>query len=133
MIDLTDAELFKDLVFINQGDVAFDIHNDYDCINMSYEKAGAFLSLNFEASGFNKTASYKQVRIEFKEAILVKVDLVLNRTADSTTINNIYRGRFEQEGKLLEYSDDGGRYFYIEFETGDKIELFSKQVLFWAS
>lgn len=133
MIELTDAELFKDLVLIDQDGIAFDVHNDYDCINMTYEKKEPSLILYFEASSKKETTSCKRIRVEFKEATLVKFDLILNRTTDSATINNIYRGRFEQEGKLLEYSDDGARYFYIEFETGDKVELFSKQVLFFAS
>ena len=47
---------------------------------------------------------------------------------DASTLNAFYRGRFENDGRLLEYSKTDERYFYIDFQDEDKFEVFAKKV-----
>ena len=44
------------------------------------------------------------------------------------TIDNIYRGRFEQEGQLFEFDQDKRAYFYVEFYQNFKIELLCDKI-----
>jgi len=48
---------------------------------------------------------------------------------DSCTLNSFYRGQFEVNGELFEYSPIGDRYYYIEFEKGDAFEILAQQVV----
>ncbi|UYQ95584.1 hypothetical protein MKQ68_10770 [Chitinophaga horti] len=57
-----------------------------------------------------------------------KLNVFLEKTPDSSSLNSFYRGRFEQDGELLEFTDDGRGYYYLEFENGDSIELHASNV-----
>lgn len=124
MINLTDIELFKDLTCLQQEDRIFDLHNDYNCTSINYNLANRTTEIIFES--INSKAN--KLCLLFEEASIAKFICFLNRSEDASTINSLYRGRFETSEGLSEYSASGDRYFYIEFEQGDIIEMFAQRV-----
>ena len=129
MIDFTDIELFKDFIIIQFNDKIYDLHSDYECKILEFSGTENKLTLRFHRKeGRNSTS--EQVSIEFSEARLSNFALFFPSTQDSATLNIIYRGRFEKHGQLHEYSEKGERYFYFEFETGNKFEVYSTRVVF---
>jgi len=121
MIELTNVELFKSLVGIESDNGFIDLHNDYACISVQYSLDKKLLEVSFQAVNSN-------VVLQFKDAVINKFLLVPKRTEDSCTLNNFYRGRFEANGELFEYSPIGERYYYMEFEEGDAFEILAQQV-----
>jgi hypothetical protein len=128
MIELTDVELFKDLTLIEQDGNTYDLHNDYDCIDLSYDKESESINIVFEKHS-SKSLGNDKICLLFKNVTVAKFYLFFIRTEDTSTINSFYRGKFENDGELFERSSGGAGYFYIEFEKGDKFEFFSKKVL----
>jgi hypothetical protein len=127
MIELTDEMLFKDLTFIERNGNKYDLHNDYKCVIFDYNKENETLNIVFEAR-VSKSENLR-VGLTFKEVTIAKFEMFFTRTEDTSTLNSFYRGRFEKDGKFFEYSATGARYFYIEFEQGDKIEFYSSRAL----
>ena len=125
MIELENIELFKDLTFLELEIGSFDLHNDYECSNISLSEVDNSLKSLFEPG--DKHAD--KLCLVFQKTSIKKFDFFLNRTLDSSTINSIYRGRFEKELGLQEYSASGEGYYYIEFEQGDKIELLAEKII----
>jgi len=66
--------------------------------------------------------NYK-VYLSFEGASLQNFTLFFEKHQDSGTLNNFYRGKFEIQNALLEHLETGERFFYIEFEMGDKFEI----------
>lgn len=127
MIDLTDVELFESLVGIESDNGFIDLHNNYDCTSVQYSVEKKLFEVFFQAANSN-------VVLQFKDAVISKFNLLPKRAEDSCTLNNFYRGRFEVNGELFEYSPARARYYYIEFEEGDTFEILAQQVfLFWKS
>ncbi|MBC7398571.1 MAG: hypothetical protein H7289_01405 [Mucilaginibacter sp.] len=123
--DLTHSELFKSLVDIKIGTDYLDFHNDYYCTKVSY--LGRIVRICFDSS--NPDRLYKKVVIKFKEAELIKMSLPLQQgSLDKITLDTFYRGRFEIDGNLKEYSETGKGYYYISFDEDYFIELFSSEV-----
>lgn len=125
MFDLTKAELFKSLLVFKTKETVIDLHNDYDCENINYEFDKSCLKCLFKGKD--------EVTLEFSDVIITKLGLLLKRTSDSSILNNFYRGRFEQEGVLREYSNEGKGYYHLEFEKGDSIDLHASNVFLYKS
>jgi hypothetical protein len=49
-------------------------------------------------------------------------------TIPTLTIDNLYKGKAEVEGGLIEFQNNRG-YFYLEFYEGQKIEFWSDGIL----
>ncbi|MFT3701671.1 MAG: hypothetical protein QM802_04850 [Agriterribacter sp.] len=128
MIDLTDVQIFKDLTYIETEEAGFDIHNDYSCIQTSFDATDNTLKFSFQSS----KDSILKYRLEliFQNIKIEKFDLLWERNEDSGTLNNFYRGKFEIQNSLVEFLDTGERFFYIEFEMGDKFEISAKKAFF---
>lgn len=120
MIELTNIELFKSLSSVESDNAIIDLHNDYVCTSIQYSTDKKMFELSFQAENSN-------VILQFKDAVITKFDLVPKRTEDSCILNNFYRGRFEINGELFEYSPLGQRYYYIEFEEGDVFEILAQE------
>src|SRR5688500_2135245 len=121
MINLTHTELFADLTSINHNGEIIDLHNEYDCLGYRFENKT--LSVNFK-----NIASEDYACLLFKNSTIIKHELLTDDLNEIKTLCTFYRGRFEEKGMVLEYSEDYGNYFYIEFENGTLIELFSTDV-----
>lgn len=125
MIELINIELFKDFTFLELEIGSFDLHNEYECSSVSLSEVDNSLKILFEPDAKDSD----KICLVFKKASIKKFDFFLKRTTDSSTINSVYRGRFETELGLQEYSASGEGYYYIEFEQGDKIELLAEKVI----
>lgn len=128
MIDLTDSTLFQDLTYVefSNGELGFDLHNDYNCITIDFNSKDNSIKFFFESN--KKDIIDNHLFLFFKNAKIENFNLFFERTTDTSTINNFYRGKFERESIVLEYMETGERFFYIEFEEGDKFEIFAKEV-----
>lgn len=126
MIDITGGELFKDLMCFQIQNKVIDLHNDYECESIKYRHEEKKLIFMFNRQAFSNS----KITLVFEGVSIQKCDLYLSRTADSGTLNVFYRGRFEVDGNLYEKSKSNQEYYYIEFENGDKFELFSTKVYF---
>lgn len=120
MLDLTEFALFESLLIFETSNGVIDLHNDYECHGIEYDFESQCLKCSFKGSG--------NLILEFRNVIIAKLNLLLQLTSDSGTLNNFYRGRFEINGTLYECSNEGRRYFYLEFEAGDALELYAGNV-----
>lgn len=123
-MDLTNSELFKDLTTVSAENQFFDLHNDYNCKAISYDSIAMILTLVFKPCSSTK----KNLCMEFTGARIANFTFHLSCSKDASTLNAFYRGKFENDGVLLEYSNSDERYFYIDFEEDDKFEVFARKV-----
>lgn len=127
-IDLTHSELFKSFDEIEGDGFDVDLHNEFKCdsINFKNQKTELILSFMIEPKFARKVNRidivFEDVRLE---SFFLKKD---NESPDEWTINNIYRGRFQKEEDVLELSNDGRSYYYIDFYQDYSFELFARDV-----
>lgn len=124
MIELKNVELFKDLTTIEQNGIVLDLHNDFTCAIVDYDKNEKLLHI-----GFISNIDGGKICLRFEGVTIVKLNLIFNKIKDKSTINILYRGRFEIDGSLFEYSKLQESYFYMEFEEGDSFEFFTEKLL----
>lgn len=62
--------------------------------------------------------------MEFVDVEISDISFLLCKEEDNETINILYRGRFEIDGVLFEKTSLNKVLFYIEFESGSKINVF---------
>jgi hypothetical protein len=117
----TEIELFKNLAQYDWSGKYYDFHNDFYCSEVKFENDN--LILNFIS--FNNSLN---VLMHFKDVSIIKFEINSLQEKQKLAIDNIYRGRFEKFGNLLEFSNDGKSYFYLEFYEGVKMEFFSNEV-----
>lgn len=124
-VKLQSSVLLDSLLTI-QVDIGqyIDLHNDYDCYSISYADISKELCLRFEFCEDEE----RKVDLVFKEVEISKMSFNLGDLEDVKTIDNLYRGRYEVEGVLREFTDDGKSYYYIEFCSGLSFELFAKKI-----
>jgi hypothetical protein len=126
IIELTNAELLKDLTTVETVDTFFDLHNDYTCTNIDYKLLDKMLGFLFEPN--KSDAAKNNLYLLFENATIVNLNLDLTRTTDGSTLDSFYRGRYQLEDTLVEYAPTGEGYFYLEFIEGDEIECFAEKV-----
>jgi hypothetical protein len=127
MIELSEIELFKDLTLLEEsGKRIFDLHNEYNCIGVTYDSNSGTINIAFEPLDKNRAGN--RVCLFFEGAAITKSEYVLSNTRDSSTVSSFYRGRFEKNDELFEYSAENQGYFYLEFENGTRFEFFSKRL-----
>lgn len=125
-IEIVTTELFKSLLEIDIDDVHFDLHNDYDCYSILFSKDHE-LTLSLKSSDKEVKLTFKGVTVNYMFLNLTDVN------KDITTIDSIYRGRYEDSNVLREVTDDSRNYYYIEFYSGYTIEFFARTVFFVTS
>jgi hypothetical protein len=126
MVDLTDSDILEDVTSITRNGHTIDLHNDFDCVEVTYSNGS--LNVMFEQTSQSES-EYVKVCIVFKDAEIAKLKLDLANDEDQRTIDTLYRGRFEANGELFEHSTTGKRYFYISFQNGNEVELFTSEVM----
>src|SRR5687768_9975936 len=117
MIDLTNTELFLELTTIEYGESFFDLHNDYNCVDINYKLPDKTIRFLFQPRIPEPTK--KDLCLLFEEATIADLHVNLKRTEDSCTLDLFYRGRYEIDGNLIEFSPLGEGIFYIDFWEGD--------------
>ena len=109
--ELTMTDLFESLLEFEFHGKSIDLHNDFNCTSILYKAQTNTLSLKFE------------------RAILTSYKHEIGCRLTELTIDNFYRGRYQIDESLHEFSHDGKSYFYIEFDEGLSLELFANKVL----
>jgi hypothetical protein len=69
-ISLTQAELFKDNIMIDLDDAHLDLHNDYDCIRLVYNRTYNEFRLTFKRVTLETDVNYNQVDVVFIDAVM---------------------------------------------------------------
>lgn len=115
-----DIDLFKDLSLLEINGKVFDLHNDYKCIEID-------LKDDLFKLRFKDLDNKKFVEFHFFETRIAKyVFKINNRTEpnDLSTVDTLYRGRFERLDQLFEFSENGASYWYLGFVGDLEIEFF---------
>jgi hypothetical protein len=126
MTDLTNSELFKDLVSFKMEGYDIDLHNDFRCVQLIYLNTQKKLTLIFENVKIIKIG--KKICIIFDDVIIEKIDAQFNGAAPESSIELFYRGRFQVGDKLIDTNENNQNYFYLEFVKGLSMELFARYV-----
>ena len=119
MIQSKDIELFKNL---SQGEYCgkyIDFHNDFYCIKIVLLKDRLLVLL------FKRILDKKVIRISFTDVSIERMEFFNFSEVENLTIDNLYRGKVEKEGELLEFKNRNSGYFYLEFDEGQKLEFWS--------
>jgi hypothetical protein len=124
--DLTDSELFQSLIEIDFEGIYIDLHNNYDCIKVVYNNKNRQFSIFFTSG--NRENENSLITIQFDNTSFETFELAFQSVNGNLTLDNFYRGRFEDNGILKEHSSDGRNYFYLEFYEGCTVELLSDNV-----
>jgi hypothetical protein len=125
-IDLTNLELFKSLMEIQNEDTYIDLHNDYNCDQLEFLSSNKQLRIRFIS--INKKAKFATITIFFKHISFEKITITPEKSIDGITIDNFYRGRYEYNDGLKETSEDGRNFYYLEFYEGYFFELFAESI-----
>lgn len=121
MKDVTHTPLFESILRGEIDGNYYDLHNDYQCIKIKLDPMEKLLQLRFTNDDFKIIA-------EFHHATITSFSFHPERTADSSTLDQFYRGRFKYNNNLHEITAQGKYYYYLSFLGTDTIELFSKRV-----
>lgn len=121
-INSKSIELFKNLSQFDLEGFCYDFHNDYNCTKVT-------LNNNCLELQFKKIVGENLVSFIFQNVIFQKFELRDFSEFDFLTIDNLYRGRYEEDGRLIEFNKEGKAYFYVDFYVGLKIELWCENIL----
>ena len=116
-VNTLDLEIFKDLLEFNVEEIYYDLHNDFDCLNLNFENDTLVLTLK----GINSSMLY----VKFRNVELTLFNFSEN--SNISTIDSLYRGKFEIDNKLVESKDKLG-YIYLEFYDGVKLEFWAESI-----
>ncbi|MEM6396129.1 MAG: hypothetical protein AAF741_07255 [Bacteroidota bacterium] len=116
-----DIELFKNLSQNTYNGIWIDFHNDFDCIKIITNSS--LLKVVFREI---QVASI--INIVFSDILIAKMELFNSGEVEHLTIDNLYRGRVEKNGRLIEIDKNERGYFYLEFYEGQKIEFWSSDL-----
>lgn len=127
-IILTQSELFKDNIMIDLDDAHLDLHNDYDCIRLVYNRTYNEFRLTFKRVTLETDVNYNQVDVVFIDAVMDTCLFVFDEDVfdEFRTIDQLYRGRFENGDKLAEFDGSGRSLYYISFYSGLELKVFAK-------
>jgi hypothetical protein len=126
-IILTQSELFKDNIMIDLDDAHLDLHNDYDCIRLVYNRTYNEFRLTFKRVTIETDVNYNQVDVVFIDAVMDTCLFVFDEDVfdEFRTIDQLYRGRFENGDKLAEFDGSGRSLYYISFYSGLELKVFA--------
>ena len=116
---IAEIEILKDLTQIQSPNGNVDLHNEFICKSILFDKQALKLEFVKLDNGFSYLLQFHSVAITHID-FLFELNTILDMTVDT-----LYRGRYEVDGKLFDLSDDRKGYMYLEFVEGQKME-------FWA-
>ena len=113
-------DLFQNISQFYFREVSFDFHNDFNCEQVIFENHRLCLV-------FSNTENKSTVSLCFQDTTITYCQFDFTSQIESLTIDNLYRGRFEIDGSLIEFDNDRG-YFYLEFCEGPKMEFWCASI-----
>jgi hypothetical protein len=108
MITETSIEFFKNLAQYDYDNRYYDFHNNYSCEELSYSN-GILLFL------FKSYIDGTFLSLKFTDVKITALDLFNVKDVESLTLDNLYRGKFELNGDLIEISEEGNGYSFLFF------------------
>lgn len=120
-IDSKNIFLFKNLSEFDYENLNLDLHNDFNCIKI-------MLNQNILNFLFQNISNKDIISFSFQNAEITVLEFDFSYSTELLTIDNLYRGRFEKNNKLIEFENNKG-YFYLEFYDGQKVEFWSDKLL----
>ena len=120
IIAAKDIDLFENLAQWDAGGIYYDFHNDFICSQIKFN-----VNLTLYIKGIKDDSI---IEVSFRNATLINFEFAILPDDKELIIDLLYRGRFEKDGQLLDISDDGSSYFYLEFYDEQKIEFFSSSI-----
>lgn len=114
-------ELFRNLVQYEYKGKYYDLHNEYECDKIIFLNGELLFRLRCISDN-------SFLLLKFTDVKIVQLDFFNIQNAKGLTLDNLYRGRAESKEHLIEISEDGEGYFYLEFYEGQKIEFWAKGV-----
>jgi hypothetical protein len=120
IIELTNMPLFENLSMATVGDRFIDLHNDYGFKKLEYDTVEKKLIILFE----HLETKNISVQAFFEDAEIVKI--AMSQPMTDVVIDNMYRGRGEENGILFE-EKNGKSYFYIDFLDDIGFELMASR------
>nr|WP_295868824.1 hypothetical protein [uncultured Chitinophaga sp.] len=118
--DVTHAVLFDTLVSGEIGDRYYDLHNDFECIRITYSLMEKKLELRF-------TNDDDRIVITFYDARLASCNL--HPTQPRSVLDLFHRGHFEMNNNHHEMTSKGEYYYCLSFLEDDNVEVFARQVV----
>ncbi|ATL49402.1 hypothetical protein COR50_20700 [Chitinophaga caeni] len=117
----TSIEFIKNLAQYDYNNHYYDFHNDYSCEKISYSDSILLIVFKSLIDGLFLSLKFTEVKI-------TTVDFFNVKEIEGLTLDNLYRGRVELNGELIEVSENGRGYFYLEFYEGQKMEFWAKDI-----
>lgn len=121
MIAATSIEFFENLAQYDYDNRYYDLHNDYNCEKLSYSDGILLIQFKSLVGGI-------LISLRFSEVKIFALDFFNVKGGDILTLDNLFRGRAELNGDLVEISEEGKGYFYLEFYEGQKLEFWAKDI-----
>lgn len=118
-IKVKDITLFEILLEFDIDGEHIDLHNDFSCRSIRFSKSNNTLILLFKHDLLLTTLT-----LTFCDVSIVEINMDFDGIEEGLTLDLLYRGRYEVDGKLFDVSDDGRGYLYMESCEGQSIEFF---------
>ena len=121
VINAKEIKLFDNLAQFEMNNLSYDFHNDFNCTSISFQQNCLTLLLKHISKEI-------LISLEFQESDLEKTN-ILPTEFKNLTIDNLYRGRTEKNGKLIEFNEKNQSFFYLEFYENFTIEFWCASLL----
>lgn len=122
MIKPDQIELLNDLSQSEYNGRYYDLHNDFNCQSIE------FTPLNTFVLKFCHNSLKNKLSLTFHDVQVESFKFFNSNDVDGLTIDTLYRGRAEHNGRLLEFLHSNLGYFYLEFYEGQKVEFWSSGI-----
>lgn len=119
MILAPSIEILADLTRPEQSGQQYDLHG-----MLHFD--GISLDNNILTLKFKDNSAANLVSLIFHQVTPTRFTFMNTSDEFTWTLDLLYRGRVEVNGKLIELSEDGRGYFYVDFLEGQTME-------FWAA
>jgi len=119
--DLTDIPLLEIMLDFSIGGHTWDLHNDFDCKEISLENQNLVFS-------FENETSMITFEMAFHEVEILGSVFEVTRNDKSIILENFQRSRYQIGEELFDETESGKHCYLIEFDEGQSIELLSKKV-----
>ena len=120
IIDLSNVELFKDLLCIDFDEKSIDLHNEYHFKKYKFSESQVFTLV------FENEKNLKELFVCFEKTKFVEFSIEFD---EDSIIDNFYRGRYLNGQELCDTFEDK-KCFYIEFTGNSTIVLLASKLTF---
>ena len=113
---------FKNLSQEDYNGKYIDFHNDFDCIKVILIDKVLFII-------FKSIIDEQIIKFKFLNVTIRLFEFANTFNVKNLTIDNLYRGKIEENGNLIEFKSGSKGYFYLEFDEGQKLEFWSSELI----